>query len=277
MKKIATIEDWKELFQKETGRSADSAEYHPAPSIRVPVYMDASEQKQQKKSGTPPPHITHHLIIRTAELQILLQKISVLQPYHIQNIHTIGFTKEENEDLRNKFHSPNHSSLQVSGIRPDQILYLNLKKSKQTPDLIKGWLENLFTKNNRVWYFPDDDFFWNAGVIQASKKYLLQKGVDPDPEYGAYIPLSKTSSADQEDQILPLTNKLLAVASAGVSHFIWDLRDMTDWQKNNLHLLFNIPEIIFRESKLYDYGNALDGSAFFDRLTGEIYHFLQTT
>jgi|GEM_PF-3770829 len=274
MKKTATIEDWKELFQKETGRSADSAEYHPAPSIRTPVYMDTADQIGQQKSDITHSHITHHLILHASERQILLQNGSMLQPYHIQNIHTIGFTKEENEDLKTKFHTPVRSALQVTGIRPDQILYLNHKTSKQNPDVIKDWLENLFTKNNRVWYFPDDDFFWNAGIIQATKRYLSEKQADFAPEYGAYIPLSRVSFPDQEDQIIPLTNKLLSVAAAGISHFIWDIREMTNWQKNNLYLLFNVPEIIFRESKLYDHGNAIEGSAFFEQLTNEIYHLL---
>src|SRR5690625_2266638 len=69
MKKTATIEDWKELFQKETGRSADSAEYHPAPSIRTPVYMDTADQIGQQKSDITHSHITHHLILHAQSVK----------------------------------------------------------------------------------------------------------------------------------------------------------------------------------------------------------------
>lgn len=277
MKKTATYKDWQRLFRKETGRSAHDVKYNPAPSINVPVYTDVSGRKKTSSSSVTEQitaKIKHSLILPSSIQEFFSQGSEILSQYHVFEIRTIGFSEIENEKLRQKWNSSAESKTHFSNFQPDQLLFLDHTKIKQNLILLRDWRDHLFKNHNTVWHFPDDDFLWNIGVINGIKKYLSLKHPEILSETATYIPLSQIPNPGEEDQLIALTNRLLSTAAAGITHFIWDLREMTSWQKKNFHLLLNVPEILHRESRLYSYGNATDGSDFFENLAEEIFQFL---
>lgn len=253
MKKTATFEDWQQLFQKETGRNAHEAKYNPAPPIHVPVYIEPSKIKTTSsipEVRPPAPGIEHHLII-SAPGKMLAHRIN---------------------NLSNHYHI---STDELSKTAP--LLHLDHKAVKKDFQLLKSWFNRIAGSNidKKIRHFPDDDFLLNIGLIKGIRKYLSQYGPKTILKTSVYIPLSRIPHSEKEDQLIPLTNRLLSAAAAGISHFTWDLRGLTSWQEHNLSLLLNIPEILHRESHLYSRGDATEGSAFFESLAEEIFLILR--
>lgn len=250
MKKTATYEDWQRLFRKETGRNADEVKYNPAPPIRVPVYIDTSDIKTAASETEAGPQVLrteHHLILSEAG-KMLSHRINNLQNHYHISIDEFSET--------------------------DPVLYLDHEAIKKDFQLLKSWCNRLTGSDSEIRHFPDDDFLLNIGLIKGVRKYLAEKYRQIPIKTSVYIPLSRLPFSEKEDQLIPLTNRLLSAAAAGIPHFMWDLRGMTSWQENNLPLLLNIPEILYRESRLYARGDATEGSAFFETLAEEIFHFL---
>lgn len=251
MKKTATYEDWQRLFRKETGRHAGEAKYNPAPPIHVPVYIDTSAIKTpapESESGPKALRIKHHLIISEPEKTLSHRVNTLHNHYHIST--------DEYSDT-------------------DSVLHLDHGAVKKDFHVLKNWCDRLTGSDKEIRHFPDDDFLLNISLIKGIRKYLSQYGPKTILKTSVYIPLSRIPHSEKEDQLIPLTNRLLSAAAAGISHFTWDLRGLTSWQEHNLSLLLNIPEILHRESHLYSRGDATEGSAFFESLAEEIFLILR--
>lgn len=276
MKKQGTFEDWKALFQKETGRSSDEAGYHPAPGLSSPVYIDEGGKTAmypEPEFETRPP-VSHQLIIEPGLESFLADQASDLSDYLITTITGIGFTPEEKRRMEEFLAGKEDFSLEFWQDSPS---YFDLAEAKARPELLFQWREDLLNSEGKWWFAPADDLLWNTGILRGIQKLTSDSGPGNkdkhDPE--AYIRTAFLEHAGDEEQLIPLTNRLLAMAIAGIRHYVWDLRGMTPWQRDHWFLLLNVPEILSREAQIFSYGDPLEGSGFFENWSNRVRDFME--
>lgn len=266
------IEAWREEFKRErNGRKPEVYSYQPNSEIEIPPYLDR-QNKPTTAISPVSPDASHSFVIDKHDQAEFLGLLPKLEDYQCEFLYQYedGNDSFTSSPIKNKTpQSTSGAGLPNSNSTSLVILDLNQKSVLEDT---RHHLAEFSGKNLNLCLIPGDDFLWNTGYVRGIQKYnksLPDKTKIADP-VSIYIPLHSIPAAENERQLIPLTNRILSFMVCGLHHCMWDLRDWKDWQKKHLHLLLNIPEILTRESEILSNGDVVRGSDFLESLSDKV-------
>ncbi len=276
MTDIKDYEDWRKLFRAEQkGKSPEDRMYQPVPEVEISPYLI---QKESSNPSFPNYHsgVSHSFVIDSCSVFWLSDFADQLKPYQIKKIYGdiyLMMERKENNSLqkidfesRVDYKPENNQAPIIFDFRDKAIL----NKINESAGF-------LLDSDRDIWITPGDDFLWNIALIRGLRKYLVNISGHTffSHRFSIYLPLKESEHKENEIQLIPLSNQLLSMMVSGLSHFIWDIRKISDWQHSNLFYLLNVPEILAREGKILIEKDPIQGSDFIEELSDKVFNYLQ--
>lgn len=277
-----SYEAWQNLFEKEQkGKTPESKSYQPVNGLNMLPY---SEQSQIPPTSFP--HIQkiflHSFIADTSTVKWLVHQSESLNQYQIKSIFYTNNTDQQDDTLE----VFENIAEVFANIASDGIVQLETDPQSKIPVLdfgapdilsdIKECCSDSHENQGKIRIIPGTDLLWNIGLLRGWMKHQAaqaMKSTDPSP-FSIYIDL-QSYNTNQEDQLINLTNQFISMMVCGLHHCIWDLRNISEWQKSHFYNLLNIPEILTREGHILTDTDPIAGSGFFEELSAKVFNHLQ--
>lgn len=275
MTEIKEYEAWSTLFRvDQQGKSPHDMVYQPVPEVSLTPYQNPANKGPNFHEHLVS-HISHSMVINSKTAELLNNNSINTASYEIDSVY--GINSDNNSMKGNQFFET-FQPKKFEHVLPEKRVNLQILdfRNKTILEDLKKVLHRFDAQNNHhIWITPGHDFFWNIGLIRGIKKYQSSniKQNSTSVPLSVYVPLQTYQQAN-ESQLIALSNQLLSTLISGIGHFVWDLRNSSSWQLENLSYLLNVPEILVREGKILGEKDPIKGSGFFEELSDQVATYL---
>lgn len=273
-----SYEAWQSLFEKEQkGKTPESRFYQPVAGLNMLPYS-AHDQNSPASFPHPQKIFSHSFIAdasSTNSTKWLAHHSESLSQYQINSIFYTNNTDQKDDMLEAFQNRVSEGIINLETDPQSKIPVFNFGAPDILSD-IKQYCNNSHENQGKIRIIPGTDFLWNVGLLRGWMKHQVTQSIESaDPcLFSIYIDL-QSYNTEQEDQLINLTNQFISMMVCGLHHCIWDLRNISEWQKGHFHNLLNIPEILTREGHILTGTDPIAGSDFFEELSEKIFNSLQ--